>query len=467
MKRHEVGSRQRRANGRVARLRGDALSRILVALGLLGLLYLPAGEAGGEQIRLDAALDTPVMLAGGEGAFQRAFLRVALTGFEVAEGRRTPVNVAIVLDRSGSMQGAKLEEAKKAAMMAVRRLRSEDIVSVVTYDSTVNVLIPATRLSDKEDVYRAIRRIQVGNTTALFAGVSKGAREIRKFLDAQRVNRVILLSDGLANVGPSSPGELAELGKSLAAEGIAVSTIGLGLDYHEQLMTRLAVASDGNHFFAEAAGDLERVYNIELGEVLSVIAQDVDVEISFAPPVRPVRVLGRQADLDGQRASGRLNQLYSRQTKYFLVEVEVPAGRPHQQLEVAGVRVSYSNTITSTREGLSSQVAVSFTDSMAEVEAARTPRVMASVARQIGAERNRYAMRLRDEGRIEESREALLANAAYLEKSAELYGNRWLELDAQRNLEDAENLDEAAWQRQRKQMEYNQFEALRALGYIE
>ncbi len=456
--------------------RQQALSKILAALGFLLSILPPAGAAGGEQIRLDAGLDTPVMLAGGEGSARRAYLRVALTGFDLDEGRRTPVNVAIVLDRSGSMQGAKLEEARKAAIMAVGRLRGEDIVSVITYDSTVNVLIPATRLSDKEDFYRAIRRIEAGDTTALFAGVSKGAREIRKFFAAQRVNRVILLSDGLANVGPSSPAELAELGRSLASEGIVVSTIGLGLDYNEQLMTRLAAASDGNHFFAEAAGDLERVYNIELGEVLSVIAQDVDVEITFAERMRPVRVLGRQADIDGRRVSGRLNQLYSRQTKYFLVEVEIPAGRPRQQLEVADVRVYYSKmnysrpsggTATDTRERLASKVSISFTDSVAEVEAARNPRVMASVARQIGAERNRYAMGLRDEGRIEECREALLANAAYLEKSADLYGNRWLELDAQRNLEDAENLEGEEWQRQRKQMEYNQFEALRALGYIE
>lgn len=434
-------------------------------LGILLLIFPPARAALGEQIRLDAALDTPVMLAGNEGAFQRAYLRVALTGFELAEDRRTPVNVAIVLDRSGSMQGPKLEEAKKAAILAIRRLRSEDIVSVVTYDSTVNVLIPSTRLSDKDSVYAAIRRIQAGDNTALFAGVSKGAREIRKFLAEQRVSRLILLSDGLANVGPSSPGDLAELGASLAREGIAVSTIGLGLNYNEQLMTRLALASDGNHFFAEAAGDLERVYNIELGEVLSVIAQDVDVEVTFGSPVRPIRILGREANLDGQHVRGRLNQLYSRQTKYFLVEVEIPAGHPRQQLEVAGVRVSYSNLFTQTREHLSSQVAVSFTDDLARVEADRTPRVMASVVRQIGTERNRHAMRLRDEGKIKECREALLANAAYLEKSAELYGNRWLKLDAERNLEDAENLEEG-WQRQRKQMESNQFESLQALGYV-
>ncbi len=446
----------------------------LSVLALLLAIAWPAAAV--EQIRLEAALDTPVMLAGEEGATQRAFLRVALTGPELAATGRTAVNLAIVLDRSGSMRGAKLQEAREAAILAVERLHSDDIVSIVTYDSTVNVLMPATRLSDKEEVYRAIRGIQAGDRTALFAGVSKGARELRKFVSAQRVNRMILLSDGLANVGPSSPGELAELGASLAADGAAVTTVGLGLDYNEQLMTRLALASDGNHFFAETAADLERVYNTELGEVLSVIAQDVDVDVTFKGPVRPVRVLGREADLDGQRLHGRLNQLYSRQTKYFLVEVEIPAGRARQRRAVADVRVSYSTLLGGgsdapaarmRREQRSSQVEVRFTDSAAEIEAARSPRVMASVARQIGAERNRYAMRLRDEGKIEECREALLANAAYLEKSAELYGNRWLELDARRNLEDAANLDAADWQRQRKRMNYNQVEALQSLGYIE
>ena len=447
------------------------------ALALLLVIALPAAAVAAEQITLDATLDTPVMLAGDEGAVERAFLRVALTGPELAETRRTPVNLAIVLDRSGSMRGAKLAEARRAAILAIERLRRDDIVSIVTYDSTVHVLMPATRLSDKEDIYRAIRRIQPGDKTALFAGVSKGARELRKFLDAQRVNRLILLSDGLANVGPSSPGELAELGASLASEGAAVTTIGLGLDYNEHLMTRLALASDGNHFFAETAADLERVYQAELGEVLSVVAQDVAVDVTFQGPVRPVRVLGRAADLDGQRLHGRLNQLYSRQTKYFLVEVEIPAGGPRQRRAVADVKISYSTMLrneagerTETRmrrESQSSQVAVRFTDSAAEIEAARSSRVMASVARQIGTERNRHAMRLRDQGKIEECRQALLDNAAYLEKSARLYGSRWLELDAKRNLEDAANLDPEAWQRQRKRMNYNQAESVQSLGYIE
>ncbi|MCA9135024.1 MAG: VWA domain-containing protein, partial [Planctomycetales bacterium] len=185
------------------------------------------------------------------------YLRIGITGFELpSDKQRLPVNVAIVIDKSGSMQGEKIEQARKAAIQAIDRLRDSDIVSVVTYDSSVNVLVPATKASDRETIRKQIASIAAGGNTALFAGVSKAAGEIRKFLDDKHVNRVILLSDGLANVGPASPAELEQLGESLIKEGISVSTMGLGLGYNEDLMTRLALASSGNHVFIEDAENL-------------------------------------------------------------------------------------------------------------------------------------------------------------------------------------------------------------------
>lgn len=426
---------------------------------------LCAWASGSVDVTLDASLDTPVMLAGGT---HHAYLRVALTGPELGgAAERPPVNLAIVLDRSGSMEGDKIAEARKAALMALDRLGAEDIVSVVTYDSVVNVLVPATKLRDKASIEEAIRRIEPGGSTALFAGVSRGASELRKFLSEERVNRVILLSDGLANVGPSSPGELAELGASLAKEGIAVSTVGLGLDYNEELMSRLASESDGNHFFAENARDLERVYRTELGEVLSVVAQNVDVIIEIVPPCRPVRVLGREADIRGQRVIGHMNQLYARQTKYFIVEVVVPERAASQELTLADVRVSLMGAGKIALQGqLASKVACRFTGSAAEVEKAGNPRVIQSVARQIGAERTRDAMLLRDQGKIDESRALLMENADYLRKNAKRYDNEYLARDAEKAEDDAKNLEEKQWQKQRKQIEADTAEQLRSLGYI-
>ena len=185
---------------------------VFLTLSLCAGIALAAGSQEG-RLHVDVALDKPMLLA---GETQTAYLRVGLKGFEADDlGERRPVNIAIVIDKSGSMSGEKIAKAKEAAIMAIRRLCSNDIVSVVTYDSKVNVLVPATKATDKETIFRAIRRINAGGTTALHGGVCKGGKEVKKFLCANRVNRVILLSDGLANVGPDTPEALGSLGASL------------------------------------------------------------------------------------------------------------------------------------------------------------------------------------------------------------------------------------------------------------
>jgi len=246
------------------------MHRIRIALSFASLSVLVGlaqpRPALAEQVKLEAALANTVLKADTK---QVVPLRVALRGFKLTSDRaRPPVNVAIVIDTSGSMQGEKLARAKEAARMAVERLSSRDITAIVTYSSEACVLVPATRLTDKGPVLAAISALQVSGGTALFAGVSRGAGEVRKFFDRGSVNRVILLSDGIANVGPSSPDELGDFGASLIKDGISVSTIGLGLGYNEDLMSKLARRSDGSHYFVENAADLSRIFQREIGDVL-------------------------------------------------------------------------------------------------------------------------------------------------------------------------------------------------------
>ncbi len=163
---------------------------------------LIASNTFAKQIKLDVGLAKPTVFVSENGKPEN-HLRIALTGFELNKAQeRMPVNVAIVIDKSGSMQGDKIEQARTAAIHAIDRLRDSDIVSVIAYDSSVTVVVPATKASDRETIKAKIRDIHAGGNTALFAGVSTGASEIRKFKDDRKVNRVILLSDGLANVGP-------------------------------------------------------------------------------------------------------------------------------------------------------------------------------------------------------------------------------------------------------------------------
>ncbi len=431
------------------------------ALSLLSVLVLcGAGTAAAQKVDVDADLSQSVVLIEQK---QTAYIRVAMTGFErEAETDRPPVNVALVLDKSGSMGGEKIRHAKEAAVMALERLRRDDILSVVAYDDTVSVRVPATKLSDKESVADAIRSIDAGGSTALFAGVSRGADELRKFLDKERVNRVILLSDGLANVGPSAPSDLAELGESLIREGISVTTIGLGLGYNEDLMTQLALKSDGNHMFAETPRDLARTFDAEFGDVLAVVAQDVKVQINFADGVRPVRGLGREVDIAGSRATARLNQLYSGQMKYVLIEVELPA-YPRDYLSrssltpIADVEVSYANMQTDERDRTRKQIAVRVTDRARDAEESIDADIMASVVEQIGLERNRWALQLRDEGKLDEARRVLDENIDYLSSNALRFDNERLRRQSTDNRVHFENLAPEKWEYGRKLMREDQY----------
>jgi len=420
--------------------------------GLLALASIVSQAAAIEakQIQLDVALAHPTMHIGDHGKGEN-HLRIALKGFDLpAEKERMSVNVAIVIDKSGSMQGEKINQAKAAAAAAIDRLRDNDIVSIVTYDSTVDVVMPATKASDRQRIQEQIRAIQAGGNTALYAGVKKGAEEIKKFLDDKRVNRVILLSDGLANVGPSSPAELEELGQKLIEQGISVSTMGLGLGYNEDLMSRLALASSGSHVFIEDAENLVQVFQNEFDD-----AQD-------QPTPKPISRLwvpnsNYPADIQGQRVHIDLGQLYSSQERYFVLEIEIPYGEAGGSRAVGEVAVGYLNMLTQTEDRLSSSVAVKFTTSEDVAAKDVNKEVLAACVIQIANERNREATRLRDEGKIDQARDLLESNAGYLKAASNRLQLPSLQLRAERNAAQAESLSEPNWAGNRKRMVEEQY----------
>lgn len=423
------------------------------ALALIACLA-QAGLASAAQVTLNVELAKPVLKADTK---QTTFLKVGLTGFAIANDKeRPPVNVALVLDKSGSMQGEKIRQAREAAKMAIGRLGANDIVSVVVYDSTVNVLVPATKCTDKAAIYAKIDQIGAGGNTALFGGVSKGAAELRKFFDKERVNRIFLLSDGKANNGPSSPGELGQLGASLIKEGISVTTLGLGLGYNEDLMTQLALKSDGSHSFIQEPSQLTQIFNEDFGEMLEVVAQRVVVSIDCKAGVRPVRVLGREADISGQTVVTTMNQLYSQQEQFVLLEVEVPSTRVDQVRDIATVHLSYLNMGTKVNDHLSSSVAARFSKSDTEIAQKVCREVMVSCVSQIAVENNKKATDLRDKGRIAEAKALLISNGAYLDKNGQLYKSEFLLNYRDLNRISSRNLDGAKWNAARKQMRYEQ-----------
>jgi Ca-activated chloride channel family protein len=425
--------------------------QLLASLTLLEALAV-APPLHAEPVKLDLALGTPVLEANKR---QTAFLKIGLTGTGLPDGKaRAPINMAIVLDRSGSMAGDKMNKAKEASMMVLDRLEPADLVSVIAYDDTAEVLVPATHVVDKDSIRRRIDAIRPRGSTALFAGVSRGIEEVRKFLDQSHVNRVVLLSDGQANVGPSSPNELGRLGAATAKQGISITTIGLGLGYNEDLMTQLAIKSDGNHGFAENAADLARIFDFEVGDVLSVVAQEIAIKVALGEGVRPIRVLNRDAEIRGSSVIMGLNQLYKKQEKFFLLEVEVPPEAAGKTLAIAKVDISYAAGANTERS--SATVNASFSASPKQIADATNRAVMVAAVEAVATENNRLAVNLRDQGKVEEAKKVLINNSSYLKTKGDEYDSPALRTYGTANETDSKNLDEQAWTRQRKSMRQQQ-----------
>ena len=375
-----------------------------------------------ESVRLRVDIDRAILPA---ETTEKAVVKVALDCVELPRrGQRPPVNLAIVIDRSGSMSGDKIMKAREAALEAVRRLAPDDIVSLVAYDTKVQTLVPAQHVGDGRRLEEAICSIEIGGQTALHGGVMRGAAEVRRHIeDGRYVNRVILLSDGLANVGPSSPEELGRLGTSLMKEGISVTTIGLGLGFNEDLMTRLAQRSDGNTYFVESSSDLSRIFAAELGNVLNVVARRVVIEIDFPAGVRPLCFVGRDGVIRGQRAELTLNQLYGGQEKFALIEVEVSPSDPGTEREIARARVSYQDAMSQRMATLTAQRNVQFSASRAAVISSADHKVQADYATNVMAVAKDQVIALVDSDRRDEAATVMRQRSAELRVMSEVYAN--------------------------------------------
>jgi Ca-activated chloride channel family protein len=220
---------------------------------------------------------------------------------------------------------------------------------------------------------------------------------------------VVLLSDGQANVGPSRPDDFAVLGRKLLAEGISVSTIGLGADYNEDLMLQLARAADGNHAFAGAPTDLIQIFNREFDDVLASCAQMVSIDVELAPGVHAVRALSRDGAIEGNHASFQLAQVYAATEHYVLMEVAFDTAAAEER-EVGVVRVAYTAPDTGARQTLDAPIRARFSATDADIAANTDKMVMESVIEQTTRERAALAVVLRDQGKTEEARALLGQN---------------------------------------------------------
>ncbi len=232
----------------------------------------------------------------------RTYLQVGLQAMKGEAARRPALNVALVIDTSGSMhQEGKMEAARRAAMRLVEGLGPGDILSVVSFDSAAKVVVPARKVDDRQSLKRRIEALQPGGETNIYDGLRLGYQEARKNSARDGVSLLILLSDGEVTSGVSDPAAFQQLVADQADAEVQTTSVGLGISYNEDLMLAIAREGKGNYHFIKDASDTEKVFQKELDELTQVVARAVKLRVRLADGVGLVRVLGSQV-LDAAQA---------------------------------------------------------------------------------------------------------------------------------------------------------------------
>ncbi|MBT8518458.1 VWA domain-containing protein [Polynucleobacter paneuropaeus] len=231
--------------------------------------------------QLEVVLDTrKAVMASNSGESLDVLLRLRAPTQEIVVGTRAPLAVSLVIDRSGSMGDGRLTEAKRCALDLLSRLQDDDWVSVVIYDDQIEVLLETMSVRIAKTLLPIrLEEIQPRNMTNLHGGWLKGAETLAPRAGRGIVSRVILLSDGQANHGLVSVEDICAQVRELANAGVTTSTVGIGFDFNEELMTAIATAGQGNSWYGQRAEDLAESFDAELGFLNNLVWQDVRIHL--------------------------------------------------------------------------------------------------------------------------------------------------------------------------------------------
>jgi Ca-activated chloride channel family protein len=282
----------------------------------------PIGNSGGGHIHLTTSLDNSYYFDN-----NNVYLFIDLKADKVGGERdRSPLNIAVVIDRSGSMADKnKLEYVKKAVDYIIAQTGRDDYISVVTYDDYVEVLQRSAMIRDKSDLRKRVSRLEPGGFTNLSGGMFEGYDQVNNTYSRGYVNRVLLLSDGLANRGITDRFSLADMVRDKnRRDGITISTFGVGNDFNENLMTDIADYGRGNYYYIRNSYDIPEIFASELNGVRNLVGQGTRMRVRFPSEYLSLnKVFGYPYDISGDEIIIDFKDVFSDQTKSVLIKFNV------------------------------------------------------------------------------------------------------------------------------------------------
>lgn len=255
---------------------------------------------------------------------------ITITAPRAATGTRAPLSLVIVIDRSGSMGGKPLVDAKQAATKLVDQLASTDAFSIVTYSSADETVAPMAIATEaaKQRARAAIEMIVDEGGTCISCGLDRGNAELAASPIRGGLRRMVLISDGQANEGIWDRDELADHAVATAQSGISISSVGVGLDFDEVTMVRLANVARGNYYFVEDTSGLAAMFARELGGLDDTIATNAKLVLTESPYARITEAYGYPLGHVGDHAIIPISDLRAGETRKVVVRMHVtpPAG---------------------------------------------------------------------------------------------------------------------------------------------
>jgi Ca-activated chloride channel family protein len=290
-------------------------------------------------MRLDAHLDLNLLA---HETDDQVCVLVELTAPTPPTIQQHPTStLVVVLDRSGSMAGPRLEQAKAALITLIDRLDPQDRFGLVTFDQHTSVVVPAGPLTDKAAAKQAIGAVHPGGSTDLSGGYLRGLQEARRVSGAGGAT-VLLISDGHANAGLVDPDQLGGIARQAQSDRITTTTLGMGLGYDERLLSAIAAGGAGNEHFAETADEAAKLIAGEVDGLLSMVAQAASLRVRMSPHVRGLKVINDLSVVgldDGIVIE--LGSFYAGESRKLIMTFDVPGIPALGLAEIATLEFGY------------------------------------------------------------------------------------------------------------------------------
>ncbi len=322
---------------------GKSIHTLLAALAAVLLStacsIATAGESG--LVRVETSFDNATVYVAQPGERHLEIEVIAPDGRMIERRDRPPMNIALVIDKSGSMaEAGKMRYVKKAAREMIDRLDHGDRFSIVAYDDDVRVLVRSESLEDRRHARNMIDRLYPGGSTNLGAGLMEGYEQVRRHFISGGINRVLLLSDGLANRGITSPRELSRIVDRESGRGISLTAFGVGLDFNENLLASLAESGRGTYYYIDEAHRIPEILAREFSTVRQIVALNITITIEVRPEVTISDLMGYRYRREGNRYTVILGDMAAGEHRRIMVRFDAPALSAGEQ-RIGEVRMEY------------------------------------------------------------------------------------------------------------------------------